>query len=229
MNIYEKVQEMRVALQTMNIKKSGENKFAGYKYYELGDFMPAINQLMKDYKVCSVVTFGAEEATLTLFNAEQPEEKVVFNSPMKDAVLKGAHPIQNLGAVETYQRRYLYMTAFEIVEADVLDATQNPNNQQERPQGHQKHNNPRNKQNGGQRPAKPPVQQAKRNTNLPDDIGEQLNAQIKMAKKVTGMSVQEVIAEAEKRTGIKMSDVTVETSQNILDALDDIMGAQIPL
>jgi hypothetical protein len=42
---------------------------------------------------------------------------------MAKAELKGAHPIQNLGAVETYQRRYLWMTAMEIVEHDILDAS----------------------------------------------------------------------------------------------------------
>jgi hypothetical protein len=42
---------------------------------------------------------------------------------MAEANLKGTHPIQNLGAVETYQRRYLWMTAMEIVEHDALDAT----------------------------------------------------------------------------------------------------------
>ena len=42
---------------------------------------------------------------------------------MAEANLKGTHPIQNLGAVETYQRRYLWMTAMEIVEHDILDAS----------------------------------------------------------------------------------------------------------
>ena len=42
---------------------------------------------------------------------------------MADANLKGTHPIQNLGAVETYQRRYLYMAALEIVEHDAIDAS----------------------------------------------------------------------------------------------------------
>jgi hypothetical protein len=43
---------------------------------------------------------------------------------MAEANLKGTHPIQNLGAVETYQRRYLWMTAMEIVEHDILDASE---------------------------------------------------------------------------------------------------------
>ena len=31
--------------------------------------------------------------------------------------------MQNIGAVETYQRRYLWVTAMEIVEHDALDST----------------------------------------------------------------------------------------------------------
>jgi hypothetical protein len=48
---------------------------------------------------------------------------IVIASPMAGAELKGAHPIQNLGAVETYQRRYLWMTAMEIVEHDAIDSS----------------------------------------------------------------------------------------------------------
>lgn len=121
MNIYEKLQTMRVALQNMNLKKSGQNKFSGYNYFELGDFLPAINQLMLDNKVTSIITFDTN-AVLTLINTEKTDETITFTSPMREAVLKGAHPIQNLGAVETYSRRYLYMVAFEIVESDMLDA-----------------------------------------------------------------------------------------------------------
>jgi hypothetical protein len=43
---------------------------------------------------------------------------------MADANLKGCHPIQNLGAVETYNRRYLWVTAMEIVEHDALDSSE---------------------------------------------------------------------------------------------------------
>ena len=43
---------------------------------------------------------------------------------MSSASLKGCHDVQNLGAVQTYIRRYLYTNAFEIVESDALDSTQ---------------------------------------------------------------------------------------------------------
>ena len=117
------MQEARIELQDRDIKKSGENKFAGYKYYELSDFMKPINEILAAKNMFSQVSFTDEIATLTIVNTDNPEEYIVFSSPMKSAELKGCHEIQNLGAVETYQRRYLYMMAFEITEADPLDAT----------------------------------------------------------------------------------------------------------
>lgn len=124
MNIYEKLSSARLELQGMNIKQSGMNKFAGYSYYELSDFLPVINTIFEKLKLCSIVSFSAEYATLTLVNMENPDETIVFTSPMASAALKGCHEIQNMGAVETYSRRYLYVTALEIVEHDALDSTQ---------------------------------------------------------------------------------------------------------
>lgn len=133
MNIYEKLQTMRVALQMQNLKKSGKNTYSKYDYYNLSDFLPQVNQLMVDNKVTSVITFDKEFAKLTLIDCEKPDARIEFTSPMASAQLKGVHEIQNLGAVETYQRRYLYMVAFEIVEADVLDAVQGKELVQQQP------------------------------------------------------------------------------------------------
>lgn len=232
MNIYEKLQLMRVALQNMSLKKSGENKFAGYKYYDLGDFMPAINQLMADNKVCGIVTYGEDMAYLTLINSENPDEKIAFTSPMKDATLKGAHPIQNLGAVETYQRRYLYMTAFEIVEADALDSTQG----NDAPSGYQnRRNNSTNKPTGGQakpaqRPSQSVAQPKKQNSALSEDTSAALNEKIKEAKLITGFSVADIVGTLEQNTSIKMSDVTEETAPVIFGELHKIIeaGATLP-
>ena len=232
MNIYEKLQLMRVALQGMNLKKSGKNTYAGYEYFELGDFMPPINKLMADHKVCSVVVYGEDMAYLTLINSENPEEKIQFTSPMKEATLKGAHAIQNLGAVETYQRRYLYMTAFEIVEADALDATQGADN---RSDAQNRRNASTNKPThfqpkAAQKPAVSPTAAKKQNEALPDELSALLNSKIKEAKQASGLSVADVVEALERNTGIKMADVTVETSQTILAELDSIInaGAALP-
>jgi hypothetical protein len=133
MNIYEKLNTTRVELQKVEVSKSGSNKFAGYTYYELGDFLPKINELFEKNKLIGIVSFSEQMATLKIVNTEKISEFIEFNSPMRSAELKGCHPIQNLGAVETYQRRYLYMTALEIVEHDALDATTQPPQEDARP------------------------------------------------------------------------------------------------
>lgn len=120
--VYKKLQTARIKLQSMTLKKSGHNKFAGYQYFELGDFLPTINEIFHSLGLCSVVSFDNELATLKIVDVETGG-MIRFTSPMAEAQLKGCHPIQNLGAVETYQRRYLYVTALEIVEHDALDAT----------------------------------------------------------------------------------------------------------
>lgn len=122
MSVHKKLNEARIALQGEKLNKSGHNKFAGYTYFELGDFLPTVNRIFYDVGLCGVVSFGEDLATLTITDV-QDNSWLVITSPMKEANLKGCHAIQNLGAVETYTRRYLWVTALEIVEHDVLDAT----------------------------------------------------------------------------------------------------------
>lgn len=120
--IHNKLMVSRIRLQGTKLKKTGQNKFAGYSYFELGDFLPEIQNILADVGICGVVSYTNEYAVLTLTDVDDGTQ-IVITSPMAKAELKGAHPIQNLGAVETYQRRYLWMTAMEIVEHDVLDAS----------------------------------------------------------------------------------------------------------
>jgi len=127
MSIYEKLLKARIELHSTKLKKTGKNAFSGYDYFELEDIMPKILELMDKYKFIGIVSYTNELATLTLLDCEKPEDKIIFTSPMSTANLKGCHDVQNLGAVETYERRYLYITAFEIIENDILDRTHNKN------------------------------------------------------------------------------------------------------
>ena len=121
MNIYEKLQACRVELQKMNLKKTGENKFAGFKYYELADFLPTVNELFLKHKMASNFSIRGEEARLTIIDFEN-KETIEFTSPIADANIKGCTPVQSLGGVHTYLKRYLYINALEIVENDMLDS-----------------------------------------------------------------------------------------------------------
>jgi len=121
MTVHKKLMEARIELQGTQLKKSGLNKFAGYSYFELGDFLPTIQSIFYRIGLCGVVSYTKDYAELAITDVDDGT-LITISSPMAEANLKGTHPIQNLGAVETYQRRYLWMTALEIVEHDVLDA-----------------------------------------------------------------------------------------------------------
>jgi hypothetical protein len=113
--------QARVKLQSTEMKKSGLNKFAGYSYFELSDFIPHVQTIFNDLGLCGVVTFSTEYAQLCITDVDDGTV-IVITSPMAEANLKGAHPIQNLGAVLSYQRRYLWMAAMELVEGDPIDS-----------------------------------------------------------------------------------------------------------
>lgn len=133
MNVYKKLQNARTRLQRTALSKSGHNKFAGYQYFELGDFLPAIQEICNEVGLCGVINFTQDMASLTIFDTEA-EGSVVFSSPMSSAALKGCHEVQNLGAVQTYLRRYLWTNAFEIVEHDALDAVVRDDKPEPKPQ-----------------------------------------------------------------------------------------------
>ena len=119
--VHKKLMQARVELQAMPLKKSGHNKFAGYNYFELGDFLPQVNSIFNRIGLCSVVSFDAEYASLTITDVDDGT-MIVITSPMVESSMKGASAIQSLGGLQTYQRRYLYMCACDLVENDSFDA-----------------------------------------------------------------------------------------------------------
>lgn len=118
MSIYLKLAQARIKLQEKGLKKTGKNR--NFNYFELKDFLPSVNEIFNELKMCSVVSYNNDFATLTIYDGEK-DEKIVFTSPMVQKALPSGTDIQNLGAIQTYQRRYLYLTALEIAESDAVD------------------------------------------------------------------------------------------------------------
>lgn len=123
MSVYTKLSDAREAFHRLELKKTGHNKFANYFYFELGDFLIPALEVFKKFGLLGVVSFGKKLASMTIVDLESGE-KLVIESPMSTAALKGCHEVQNLGAVETYIRRYLWVAALEIVEHDAVDSSQ---------------------------------------------------------------------------------------------------------
>ena len=127
MNVYQKLAIARAELGNRPLKKSGVNKYAGYSYFELNDFIGEINKIFKELNLISVFNIkvnelGVETAFLDIVNADNPTEIITFEAGTSEAGMKGATPIQMLGAKHTYMRRYLWLEAMEIAENDAQDA-----------------------------------------------------------------------------------------------------------
>lgn len=119
MNVYTKLMAARIALQNHKLEKTGKNTFSKYSYFELEDFLPTVQKIFHDVGLCGVVSFKHDIAVLMITDGS--DQVIHITTPMADAQLKAATPIQNLGAVHTYLRRYLWVTALEICEHDIVD------------------------------------------------------------------------------------------------------------
>lgn len=122
-NVYKRLNRARAMFHQTKLRKTGKNTFAGYSYFELGDFLVPALRIFEECGLCAIISFSEQRAFMDIRNVDNPGEFIEISSPMGSAALKGCHEVQNIGAVETYQRRYLWVTALEIVEHDALDAT----------------------------------------------------------------------------------------------------------
>ncbi len=121
-NVYQKLLEARIKFLEAGVKKTGKNMHIKFMYFELEDIVPVATKIFAELGLLSLVNFTDEAATMTVVNVDEPGDTIQFTSPMR--VIEGnaaTNAVQALGASETYQRRYLYMTALDITENDALD------------------------------------------------------------------------------------------------------------
>ena len=77
MNIYEKMQKVKKLLSDSELKKTGENEYSKFEYYELADILPAIITFCEEYRLFTHVNFVKEYSIkITTTEERQTEEKV---------------------------------------------------------------------------------------------------------------------------------------------------------
>ena len=122
MPVHKKINEARIAFHALPLKKSGHNTFAGYKYFELSDFVIPALRIFNDVGLCAIISFSESTASMHIVDVEDGSQ-VIIHSPMGSANLMIYHHKKNVGDCETYTTRYLWTAALCIVEHDALDAT----------------------------------------------------------------------------------------------------------
>lgn len=123
MNVYGKLIEARKRFLDAGVKKKGVNRYAEFKYFRLDEIIPTKQEIFREVGLADVITFGNEVATLTIYNVDNPDESIDFMSQLAPDESMIKNPIQKVGAIQTYVRRYLYLLALDIIESDGIEET----------------------------------------------------------------------------------------------------------
>ena len=144
MNVYGKLIEARKRFLEAGIKKTGVNRYAEYKYFTLDEIIPTKQAIFRDLGLADVISFGPEVATMTVFNVADPLDQIVFTSQLAADESMIKNPIQKVGAIQTYVRRYLYLLALDIIESDgIEETTDKPDPEAEKVEAPKKSNRPK--------------------------------------------------------------------------------------
>lgn len=173
LNVYQKLVIARNTFLEAPTKKSGINRYAQFKYFELEDIVPVALDIFTKMGLVLIESVTFEEVTATLVNADNPDDRIVFHAPAKDCNIEDGtkmSAIQGLGAYITYQRRYLYGLVLDIVEADPINATI------DKPDPEDKKSAPK-----SNKPASPEEREEVKKE-LIDDGGEATDTQVKSIK-----------------------------------------------
>jgi len=137
LNVYQKLALARTTVLHKGIKKTGKNMFLEFTYYSLEDIVPVAEETFQDLGLVLVVTnlgytYSKESPKnygFEVVNADEPSERIAFQGaydPM-DVIVSNAgknatNPCQAAGSSITYYRRYFWMIALDLVEADAIDS-----------------------------------------------------------------------------------------------------------
>ena len=212
MNIYEKLLKVRERFSAAKITKSGQNTFANFNYFELSDIVPTITKLCAEVKALPLINYGQGTATLKFINAEKPDEFIEVTCEMREITNNKMNAAQAYGSIQTYTRRDLYLTMFDIVEPDTLDTL---------PQG---------TQDPPKRAAMPPVQEPQPKAQRKPKPGKMsaenktmMNKLVLSYSKVSGMSVKDTVKTIEDYFETKSADLTDEQAPEVFKLLEDLI------
>lgn len=125
MTLFAKIAQARKRFAEAGVKPTGVGGGGRFEYFDLEDILPVVTPINAELGILPLCSFTSDLATLTVYDTETGD-KTELTSPMSTAKLSGCHEVQNLGAVETYIKRYLYQNLYDVVNNDQLDGGELP-------------------------------------------------------------------------------------------------------
>lgn len=120
--IYNKIQKGKKIFLEAGIKPTGRNSFQKYNYFEMKDIEPTLLRVCEELQISTRFVFSSTSANLIIRDEEDGIE-VYYSLPLPEVkvVDDARKAMQEIGSIQTYAMRYLYIQAFEIVVTDTID------------------------------------------------------------------------------------------------------------
>ena len=158
MVVDDKIQKAKIRFKA--ISKSGRNNYQKYDYFETKDIFPVVREICTEFKLKTKFDWNQEDNCMIL-TVKDCEDGTVDTSTIPLAPITANDPgkyMQDVGRIQTYAMRYLYIQVFEIAVPDEID-----NKDQKKMVKQEKANAPKAKRNKPQKNVSPvkPVKQEK--------------------------------------------------------------------
>jgi len=130
MNVYQKIQNCRVAIKASDLQKLGYNSYSEYYYYT----PEQVDKLV--YEACTnenlfvkfelVRDLNGLFGQLTVYNLDDIKDFAVFVAATEMPTITATNASQQMGGCMTFTERYLKQTTFSIVNNDLDFDAQKP-------------------------------------------------------------------------------------------------------
>ncbi len=123
MNITEKLLEARKLIKETSIKKEGRNTFSKYNYFTPSQVSELVNTVCQELKMIPMFSLCKDEfglfGKLLLVDIEVADNKLdtwEFEMRTEMPSMTATNMTQQMGGCETYTKRYMLMSAFDITD-----------------------------------------------------------------------------------------------------------------
>lgn len=226
-NIYEKLEQLRVSFLNCKPEKTGWNPFSKFYYFALEDIVPIAEPLCQAIGLCAFPDIEIEDgnkfAVMYLVDMDNTSIQLRFRIPMAEIDNSGMKSMQDIGAVKTYARRYLWLDILNSAEFDdEIDATSGNDNSRKPQDDTAVSTRPPRVAKRDERPAG--VSAVKKEKPLGQKVWNDVMTYFGYSKELSKQEQDEVTAEAKRflkeQFGVEeLSQITLEIAKNIEDCV----------
>jgi len=121
MNITEKLLEARKKIKETSIKKEGTNTYSKYDYFTPSQVSELVNDVCQELKIITLFSLEKDEfglyGHLAIVDTESKDKhQMEFQMRTEMPTITATNMTQQMGGCETYTKRYMLMSAFDITD-----------------------------------------------------------------------------------------------------------------